>query len=128
MYAAAPPRGSRWDRFHRIASAVANHYKISIEDLRGPRKYAMLSMPRRMAALLMRETGASLTEIARFMHRDHATILYALRKVVGEDVPESLRAALTIDGGCDRCRGLLVELAALKLEIMELQARSRGCG
>lgn len=130
MRASAPPSASseRWRRLDRIARVTADFYNVDVDDLRGPRTYQSLARPRRIVSYLMREMGASLIEIGRYMHRDHTSILAQLRKGVGEEIPHELRDRLAVGGGCIECRGLRVELAALKLEILELRSRFGGGG
>lgn len=126
--------------FIRILQAVATHYEVDVDvlaDVRGMRfRAGRYNEPRKVAMYLVRDiTQASFPEIGRFFHRDHTTIIAAC-KAVANDLPrfeedlKAIRAAL--EGapaeGCYRCRGLLVELAVLKVEILEMRARFGGCG
>jgi len=67
----------------RIQRVVANHFNLSIADIRGKRRTREISLPRQIAMALARElTEASLPAIGEaFGGRDHATVLYACQKI-----------------------------------------------
>jgi chromosomal replication initiator protein len=67
----------------RIQRVVADHFDISVGDLRGKRRTREVSFPRQIAMTLSRElTEASLPAIGEaFGGRDHATVIYAFQKV-----------------------------------------------
>lgn len=124
--------------FVRILKTVADHYKVDADMLIAPRdehyRSRRLNEPRRVAMFLIRElTAASYPEIGRFFHRDHTTVIYACRTAAEETSPTdlaALRAILNNEpvAGCHRCKQLMVELAALKVELLEMRARFNGCG
>ncbi len=124
--------------FWRILRVVADHFHVDADMLvepphSGHYRSPRLHKPRRVAMLLIRETGASLHEIGRFFSRDHTTIIYALRTAAREksisDIAAIRAVLLGLPGeGCHQCLQLMVDLAALKLEILEMRARIGGCG
>ncbi len=70
----------------KIQKVVAGRFKISTSDLKSKRRSREISLPRQVAMALCRElTDASLPAIGEaFGGRDHATVLYACRKMAEE--------------------------------------------
>lgn len=66
-----------------ILKAVANHYNLKLEEVRGAGRRKEVVIPRQMAMYLIREmTPSSLPEIGQFFDgRDHTTVLYAIQKI-----------------------------------------------
>lgn len=65
-----------------IQTAVVTHYGISLDDLRGPRKYRPLVHQRQLAMYLTRLLlGSSYPVLGRHFNRDHSTTLYACRVI-----------------------------------------------
>jgi chromosomal replication initiator protein len=66
-----------------ILKAVAEHYNLKLEELRGAGRRKEVVIPRQIAMYLIREmTHASLPEIGQFFDgRDHTTVLYAIQKI-----------------------------------------------
>lgn len=66
-----------------IVKAVADHYGLRLEELRGAGRRKEVVIPRQMAMYLIRDmTHASLPEIGQFFDgRDHTTVLYAIQKM-----------------------------------------------
>ena len=66
-----------------IQSAVADHYTISVEEMKGKRRDKHIVFPRQVAMYLIREeTDSSLPVIgAAFGGRDHTTALHAIEKI-----------------------------------------------
>jgi chromosomal replication initiator protein len=66
-----------------IQTAVANHYGLTVTELKSPSRAARLSWPRQLAIHLARElTGAPLQTIGgAFGGRNHATVLHACKRV-----------------------------------------------
>lgn len=66
-----------------IMQEVAGHFGVTIEELRGNRRTARITVPRQVAMYLCRElTMLSLKDIgAAFGGKDHTTVIYALEKV-----------------------------------------------
>jgi chromosomal replication initiator protein len=66
-----------------IQAAVANHFKLSVDDMVSPARSARLALPRQIAMYLAREFGAgSLHEIGTaFGGRNHTTVVHACGQV-----------------------------------------------
>jgi chromosomal replication initiator protein len=66
-----------------ILKAVAEHYNLKLEEIRGAGRRKEVVIPRQIAMYLIREmTHASLPEIGQFFDgRDHTTVLYAIQKI-----------------------------------------------
>jgi len=65
-----------------IQKAVARFYGIKLSDMRSVRKQKEVALPRQIAMYLAKEmTTYSLPEIARNFDRDHATVIYAIKKI-----------------------------------------------
>lgn len=69
-----------------IVDAVAQHYGLSSEDLRGKGRSQAVALPRQIAMYLIREEiGISLADVGRELGgRDHTTILYGCDKISQE--------------------------------------------
>lgn len=70
----------------QIASAVAKHYQISLNELKGQSRQQGVVRARSLAMYLCRElAGASYAEVGKFFGgRDHTTVLHACRKIAGQ--------------------------------------------
>ena len=73
-----------------VLNAVAEYYRISLDDLRGKQRDKHIVVPRHVAMYLMRqETEASLLEIGQALGgRDHSTVLHGCEKI-GREVNEN---------------------------------------
>ena len=71
----------------KIQKVVAGYFRVFQSDLKGKRRSKEISLPRQVAMALCRElTDASLPAIGEaFGGRDHATVLYACRKMKEEE-------------------------------------------
>lgn len=78
-----PNRTTEFERVSTIQNAVAQHWGITVEDLKSSDRSQSFTLPRHIAIYLVRnQLGLSLNKIGRhFGGRDHATILSALRKI-----------------------------------------------
>jgi chromosomal replication initiator protein len=67
----------------RILRVVAEHFDLSVGELKGSRRSQRISFPRQIAMAMARElTEASLPSLGEaFGGRDHATVLYACQKI-----------------------------------------------
>jgi chromosomal replication initiation ATPase DnaA len=64
-----------------IAAEVAERHGLSVDDLRGPSPARRFAWPRQEAMAISRAcTDKSLPVIGRFYHRDHATVIAAIRR------------------------------------------------
>jgi chromosomal replication initiator protein len=73
-----------------VLNAVAEHYRIQADDLKGKARDRHIVTPRHVAMYLMRqETEASLLEIGQALGgRDHSTVLHGCDKI-GREVEEN---------------------------------------
>ncbi len=67
----------------KIQKAVADYYKITIEDLKSKKRTSNINYPRQVAIYLCRNyTGESFPKIGlEFGNRDHSTIIHACDKI-----------------------------------------------
>ena len=67
----------------RIQKAVADYYKITIDDLKSKKRTANINKPRQIAMYLSRmTTEETVVKIGlEFGNRDHSTVLYAYDKI-----------------------------------------------
>ena len=61
-----------------IASAAAQSARLPLADLRGPSRARGVVWVRQDAMFLMHQAGFSTTQIGRFFHRDHSTVLHGI--------------------------------------------------
>jgi len=79
----APPRVAegveRPLTFATVLSSVASHHGISVEDMKGPVRNRKVAIPRRIASYLGHKLlpNRSISSLARELHKDHTTVLYA---------------------------------------------------
>lgn len=65
-----------------IFKVVAEHFNITIDDLRSAKRNRSLVQPRHIAMYLAREmTTESLSDIGRAFGKDHTSVLYAYEKI-----------------------------------------------
>jgi chromosomal replication initiator protein len=66
-----------------ITKAVCTEFKVSLAELKGPRRHRNITIPRQIAMYLVRElTDESLPQIGQlFGGRDHSTVINSLRRV-----------------------------------------------
>ena len=84
-----------------ILAAVAQHYRVNAENLRGAGRAREVVVPRQVAMYLIRElTTHSLPEIGAYFGRDHTTALYSIQKVT-----ESLGPDDALNKAVDDIRG-----------------------
>jgi chromosomal replication initiator protein len=89
-----PPTSDAEPTLAQVQALVAAHFGLTDEELRSPSRAARIAWPRQLAIHLARElTTASLAEIgSAFGGRNHATVLYACRRVE-ERISASAEAA-----------------------------------
>lgn len=70
----------------KIQKAVADYYKITIEDLKSKKRHANISYPRQIAMYLCRmTTEETIVKIGlEFGNRDHSTVLHSCEKISQE--------------------------------------------
>jgi chromosomal replication initiator protein len=76
-------RQPRTPTIQDIQKLVAEHYSLTLEQLKSEKRSSQIVLPRQVAIYLSRElTGKSLSEIGRAHGgRDHTTVLHACRKI-----------------------------------------------
>lgn len=69
-----------------VVDAVSRHFKIRLDDLRGPRRQQKIVLPRQLAMYILRmDLKASLEEIGMlFGNRDHTTVMHSVEKISHE--------------------------------------------
>ncbi len=82
----------------RIISVVAEQYRVTPEDLIGPKRNKEYTQPRHIACYLIRDmTGASFQLIGRAFERDHTSVMHGIKKVQGEiDADNKFAAELVL--------------------------------
>ena len=71
---------------HRIQKIVAEHFQISVEDIRSKKRSANISFPRQIAMYLCRTmTSESFPKIGiEFGGKDHSTVMHSVEKIEKE--------------------------------------------
>lgn len=80
-----------------IVKAVSNELKVTLTDLKGPRRHRNITVPRQIAMYLVRElTDESLPQIGQlFGGRDHSTVINSLKRVEAlRDANPEIRAQI----------------------------------
>ncbi len=80
-----------------ILKAVAAEFKVTLAELKGPRRHRNITVPRQIAMYLVRElTDESLPQIGNhFGGRDHSTVINSLKRVEAlRDANPEIRAQL----------------------------------
>jgi len=77
------PVARRGPSLQRIVGEVCQHYRLSRDELSGPRRTARLAVPRQLAMYLCRQhTDVPLARIgAELGGRDHSTVVHALTAI-----------------------------------------------
>ncbi|PIE20018.1 MAG: chromosomal replication initiation protein DnaA, partial [Proteobacteria bacterium] len=67
----------------QVIKAVCQEFRVSLADIKGPRRHRTITVPRQIAMYLLRElTEESLPQIGNlFGGRDHSTVINALKRV-----------------------------------------------
>ena len=80
FHASMPPRGKA--RAGEIIAAVAAETGIAVDAIKGEQRVAPIAQARQLAIWRVAgETELSLSEIGRLFHRDHTTVLHAIRVI-----------------------------------------------
>ncbi len=82
----------------RIQKAVADHFKITVEDLKSKKRTNNISFPRQIAMYLCRmTTEETIVKIGlEFGNRDHATVLHSFEKI-NEEIKTNYELKETIE-------------------------------
>jgi len=74
--------GPEWTRVRDIIDLVAQHYNLSIAQLRSATRCESVARPRQVACWLCRKlTRASLVKIGQALNREHGTVIYAVEVI-----------------------------------------------
>ena len=67
----------------KIQRVVAEHYNVSVEDLKSKKRVATIAFPRQIAIYLSRQlTDESFPKIGiEFGGRDHSTVIHSINKI-----------------------------------------------
>ncbi len=65
----------------QILATVCAHYNISVEDIRSRRRHRSKTLPRHVAAWLMRRAGHRVADIGDEINRDHSTVSYSVTAI-----------------------------------------------
>ncbi len=78
-----PPKNQKLISLELIQKAVAEHYKMSVQEFKMKKRTRIVSFPRQIAMFLCREmTDLSLFQIGeKFGGRDHTTVIHAYEKI-----------------------------------------------
>lgn len=68
-------------KLEEIFSSCCKYYGISPADMRSPSKGMGLPFKRQIFYFLGRESGHSLHQIGRHIHKDHSCVVYGARKI-----------------------------------------------
>ena len=94
-----------------IQKAVCEHFRITMEELRGKGREKRVATPRQLAIFLCRKlTPTTMTELGTLFNRTHATIVYSLDQVQGlyrDGDQETCKALKEIMGRLGRTTGEL---------------------
>jgi len=67
---------------HKMIEVIGEYYDISPEDIKGPRRWRSMVIPRQMGMAISSEiTKHSLLEIGDVYNRDHTTVIQAKRSI-----------------------------------------------
>ena len=89
-----------------VLRAVADHFAVPLELLKGSGRAREVVVPRQVAMFLIRDlTGHSLPEVGLFFARDHSTVLHATQKVT-EQLGRDLELAHHVNVLRRRLQGL----------------------
>jgi chromosomal replication initiator protein len=89
------PDKSEYPHVNRVQSVVADHFGVTVVDLKSARRTHNLILPRQIAMYLAKTlTLRSYPDIAqRFGKRDHTTVVHAVRKIERLIVADAVFAA-----------------------------------
>lgn len=81
-----------------VLRAVAYHYRISVAHILGKSRTKEHTEARHMAMYLMSEVlEMSSSEIGKHLHKDHSTVLYAIKRMEERAIESVLTAEAIID-------------------------------
>jgi hypothetical protein len=67
---------------NELLNKVSDHFKVATSDIKSPKKYAEIVLARQMYMTTIKVcTTKTLAEVARLVHKDHATVCHALKTI-----------------------------------------------
>jgi chromosomal replication initiation ATPase DnaA len=66
-------------RLYNLAALAAYRAHFTVEDFQGPERHRPIAWARQDFMLSAERAGYSLSEIGRFLNRDHTTVLHGIR-------------------------------------------------
>ena len=80
---------SEKNNINRIQRIVAEHFQISVDDMKSKKRSANLAFPRQVAMYLCRKlTNESFPKIGiEFGGKDHSTVMHSVEKIENEMLP-----------------------------------------
>jgi len=74
------------NKIDQVQQLVANHYNISVEDIKGKKRITKIKIPRQVAMYICRIVlGESLPKIgSEFGGKDHTTVMHSVDKIANE--------------------------------------------
>ena len=74
------------NKIDQVQQLVANHYNITVEDLKSKKRKASVALPRQIAMYICRtELGESFPKIGiEFGGKDHTTVMHSVDKIKKE--------------------------------------------
>jgi chromosomal replication initiator protein len=80
-----PEPADRTISAQRIVVATAEHFALTVDDLRSPRRDAEVTLSRQIAMYLCRElTSLTLAKIGALFNRHHSTVVHAEKKIAAQ--------------------------------------------
>lgn len=70
-------------RFERMATDIAKKFGFTIDDVRGEMRSNAISECRRAIYYRLRQEGLSFSQIGRICRKDHTSVMYGCKKVMG---------------------------------------------
>jgi chromosomal replication initiation ATPase DnaA len=65
-----------------LLNKISDHFKVPTSDIKSPKKYAEIVLARQMYMTTVKVcTTKTLAEVARLVHKDHATVCHALKTI-----------------------------------------------
>lgn len=95
------PAGPSRPTIASVQKAVANHYGLSVDDLKSPSRLRRIVHPKQVAMYLAHNIcRRSVSDIGRAFWRDHSTVIFGLKAIeerltspeLGKDVDEITRS------------------------------------
>ncbi len=97
----------------RIRDVVCREAGVTVEELLSPLRFRDLVVARQVLCYMLTRRGLSLSQAGRWVGRDHATVLWSLRRVADAMVaPQSYRDLNRLLDACRRALDAISVTAA----------------